>query len=189
MPRVPNFLWAQRKGEVFITIDCVGYESTAVSLTPNSVNFSYTLDGAKQSVSVPLFAEINVEKSRYLEARGYSLYLVKKEENSWDSLLPAGEKRSYVKVDWSRWVDSDDEDGFGAGNDFNFGDLDMKRFADMTKNMNMGADMPMDDHHCEDGCGCEETADKCGDSCKCEDPSECGDHCNCEEDCSCKSAN
>lgn len=54
------------------------------------------------------------------------LVLAKQEAARWPRLLAGGGKApAYVKVDWDRWMDSDDEEaaaGAGAGG-FDFGDL------------------------------------------------------------------
>jgi len=52
--------------------------------------------------------------------------LVRKESGPyWERLLKEGGKHWFLKADWDRWVDEDEQEEAGEGNDFNMGDLDM----------------------------------------------------------------
>lgn len=52
------------------------------------------------------------------------LVVNKEEEKRWGKLV-AGKAPTFVKVDWDKWVDSDDED---AGPPGGFGGFDMSQF-------------------------------------------------------------
>jgi len=85
--------------------------------------------GQPFAVSLPLrglVAEGEKGIKIHTTARHVTLALEHRDaERRWGGLV-SGKAPQFVKVDWSKWVDSDDEDGMGAG-----GGFDMSQFGDM----------------------------------------------------------
>jgi hypothetical protein len=80
------------------------------------------------SLDLTLHGAIDAAESKTARTdRHVVLILAKKEAERWPRLLAGGGKAPpYVKVDWDRWMDSDDEDAAAAGpggGGFDFGDL------------------------------------------------------------------
>eukprot|EP00727_Mastigamoeba_balamuthi_P000635 m51a1_g10569 hypothetical protein (170) ;mRNA; r:43952-44699 len=90
--RNPTVRWAERKSSILLTVDVQDVAAPAVALEPQRLTFDYN----DYSLNLELSKEIDPEKSR---------------------LNKAG-KPAWLQIDWSRWVDEDDEDEKPAGADF-----------------------------------------------------------------------
>mmetsp|Transcript_32872 Transcript_32872/g.71743 ORF Transcript_32872/g.71743 Transcript_32872/m.71743 type:complete len:166 (+) Transcript_32872:70-567(+) len=129
MSLIPDVLWAQRKDSVYLTIDLKEVQDIKVKLEEDSLNFIGTVGGSTYEVSIDFSAPIVKEESKWSTKRLIEFYLKKKDAETWNHLRKQG-KANWVKVDWKKWQDSDDEreasgGGFdldGMGN-MNFGDL------------------------------------------------------------------
>eukprot|EP00933_Yihiella_yeosuensis_P050281 TRINITY_DN48052_c0_g1_i1.p1 TRINITY_DN48052_c0_g1~~TRINITY_DN48052_c0_g1_i1.p1 ORF type:complete len:203 (+),score=52.72 TRINITY_DN48052_c0_g1_i1:71-610(+) len=126
----PDVLWAQRPDSIYLTIDLKEVQDMKVTLENDKLNFSGKVGGSLYEFDLPFFAPIVKEESKWNTKRLIEFYLKKAEEGSWTHLQKGG-KLPWVKADWSRWQDSDDEGeeqgGFnldGMGN-MNFGDMGM----------------------------------------------------------------
>ncbi|GKB17878.1 fatty acid hydroxylase, partial [Tanacetum coccineum] len=81
------------------------------------------------------------------------VYLIKKEESKWWNRLlkQEGKTPAFVKVDWDKWVDEDEQDEKAAA-DMDFGDIDL------LQNLNMGGGEGFDAEGDEDDSDTEEEA-------------------------------
>jgi hypothetical protein len=129
MARHPEILWAQRSDKVFLTVELLDAKSPDVKLEPEGrFSFAATVGANNQKfeVDLELFGAIDVEKSTVSKGQRHTvLVLVKKEQGWWSRLLKAeGKAPKFVKVDWNKWVDEDEEDepqamgGMGGMPDF-----------------------------------------------------------------------
>jgi len=132
----PEVLWAQRssnvdaeKNFVYLTINVpdVPTANIKLDLKPTGLSFEGRSDTLKKTYHVELefFAEIDPAESKTSHtARDVELKLRKKElgETYWPRLLKDTKRVHFVKTDFDKWVDEDEqneapEDDFGA----NFG--------------------------------------------------------------------
>ncbi|KAG9159521.1 hypothetical protein Leryth_019583 [Lithospermum erythrorhizon] len=138
MSRHPIVKWAQRSDVVFITIELPDAKGVKLTLEPEGkFYFSATsgADNAKYEVDFQLYDKVNVNESKTSVTSRSVYYLVKKDESKWWSRLfkKEGKPPIFLKVDWDKWVDEDEQDEKappGAA-DADFGDFDFS-------NLNMG---------------------------------------------------
>lgn len=136
----PEVTWAQRSSSsdatrnyLFVGVNVPDVPKNAADLSVTSFNVSFTgttLKGVKYHVSLGLYAEIDPENSKVNHtARGVELVLRKKELKAeyWPRLLKESKKAHFLKTDFDKWVDEDEQDptldddyaanfgGFGEG--------------------------------------------------------------------------
>ncbi|KAL2180121.1 HSP20-like chaperone [Thermothelomyces heterothallicus CBS 202.75] len=131
----PEVLWAQRssstdaeKNFIYLTIKVpdVPKENIKLELEPTKLSFEGHSDTLKKTYHVDLefYAEIDPAESKtHHTAREVELKLRKKElnESYWPRLLKDTKKAHFLKTDFDKWVD-EDEQNEAADDDFaNFG--------------------------------------------------------------------
>ncbi|KAL5210726.1 hypothetical protein ABZP36_006349 [Zizania latifolia] len=128
MSRHPSTKWAQRSDKVFLTIELPDARDVKLNLKPEG-QFSFAAKGPADDtpyeLDLELFDTVNVEESKSAVAPRTICYLIKKAENKWWPRLLKKEGKSpvFLKVDWDKWQDEDDED-IGPGD---FGDMDFSK--------------------------------------------------------------
>jgi prostaglandin-E synthase len=124
----PDVLWAQRKNEVFLSINVLDLSDEDLSLDNTSIKFKGTSLGQLYKFELEFFAEINVENSKKTKtAHGILCVLDKKDHDKsfWPRLTKQTEKLAFVKTDFARWKDEDESD-----NDFQMNPgLDFSQFG------------------------------------------------------------
>lgn len=128
MALTPDVLWAQRPDGVFLTIDLNEAQDIKVSLDSEKLSFSGKAAGNHYEFTLDFFAPIVKEESKWSPKRLIEFYLKKESEGTWTSL--SKKKLPWVKVDWKRWQDSDDEEE-GKNNQWNLDGLGDMNFGDM----------------------------------------------------------
>jgi len=117
--------WAQRRDNIFLTIDLRDIANEKVEwVSPSEMKFSCTSDKKDYATDLNLFGEINIEESKWnVNGREMQFILVKKEEGPyWKRLLKEDKKYQHITVDWSKYVDEDEEaeeGDKGLGQDWN----------------------------------------------------------------------
>ncbi|KAL9632228.1 MAG: hypothetical protein Q9164_005447 [Protoblastenia rupestris] len=120
----PEVTWAQRssttdpaRNYVYLTIAApdVPAKSAKIDLKPNSLTFTGHSDTKKVTyhVELELFGEIDVENSKTNHtSRDVEFVLRKKEmkEEYWPRLLKESKKMHFLKTDFDKWVDEDEQD-------------------------------------------------------------------------------
>ncbi|KAL6878277.1 hypothetical protein ACP4OV_012447 [Aristida adscensionis] len=130
MFRHPSTKWAQRSDKVFLTIELPDAKDVKLNLKPEG-HFDFSAKGSDDvpyELELELFDAVNVEESKAAVAARTICYLIKKAENKWwpRLLKKEGKPPVFLKVDWDKWQDEDDEDvGLGDFNDMDFSKLDM----------------------------------------------------------------
>ncbi|PWA98136.1 HSP20-like chaperone [Artemisia annua] len=106
----PEIKWAQREDEVYLTIELAGTKDVKVNLAPEGVfSFSATAGQHAYDLKLDLADKVNGIKINIGERSIFCL-LKKAEPRWWNKLLTGDAKTPpYVKVDWDKWVDEDDE--------------------------------------------------------------------------------
>ncbi|XVE55082.1 hypothetical protein DITRI_Ditri03aG0132300 [Diplodiscus trichospermus] len=143
MSRHPSVKWAQRSDVVFITIELPDAQDVKLKLEPEGKFFFSATSGADKipyEVDLDLHDKVVVDESKASVGKRNICYLVKKAENKWWSRLlkQEGKPPVFLKVDWDKWVDDDEEDDSKVGPDMDFGDFDLSK-------MNMGGAEGEDD--------------------------------------------
>ncbi|KAJ5458122.1 hypothetical protein N7475_009510 [Penicillium sp. IBT 31633x] len=167
----PEVTWAQRSSDsdpernylyVNIKVADVPKSDSTLSITEKNVSFKGTSKkGVTYSVSLDLFGEIDPENSKVNHNdREVELVLRKKElkEEFWPRLLESKQKMHFLKTDFDKWVDEDEQDeageddyannfgGFGgedptggAGGAGGLGNIDFSKLGGMPGMGGMGA--------------------------------------------------
>ncbi|CAE5959080.1 unnamed protein product [Arabidopsis arenosa] len=127
MSRHPTVKWAQRSDKVYITVELPDAEDVKLKLEPQGKFFFSATSGDSKTpyeVDLDLFDSVDVNESKASVSSRCICYMVKKAESKWWNRLIKQEGKSpvYLKVDWDKWVDEDEDKGGGA--DMDFGDFD-----------------------------------------------------------------
>ncbi|KAF8006711.1 hypothetical protein BT93_K0886 [Corymbia citriodora subsp. variegata] len=143
MSRHPELKWAQRKDKVFITVLLPDAKDAKVNLEPDGI-FSFSAKAGAENnpyeLKLELFDKVNVEESKInIGVRNIFCILEKAEKEWWKKLLRGdGKPPHYVKVDWDKWVDEDEDTGTG---DLDLGGMDFSKFGGMGMGEGMGMGM------------------------------------------------
>ncbi|KAK7284654.1 hypothetical protein RJT34_19404 [Clitoria ternatea] len=135
MSRHPEVKWAQRADKVYITVQLPDSKNSKVDLTPDGV-FTFTgsagAEDRQYELKLELFDKVNVEESKInVGVRSIFCVIQKAENGWWKRLLRAeGKPPHYVKVDWDKWVDEDEDDGMDVCA-MDLGGMDFSKFGGM----------------------------------------------------------
>ncbi|XP_058107524.1 co-chaperone protein p23-1-like isoform X1 [Magnolia sinica] len=144
MSRHPTLKWAQRSDKIYLTVELPDAKDVKLKLEPEGkFIFSATKDGVPYEVDIELFDKIDTEESKVSIGVRHIVYVIKKTEKKWWGRLlkQEGKPPVFLKVDWDKWVDEEDENE-KAGMDFD--DMDFSKLG-------MGGDdFDMDDDANED---------------------------------------
>eukprot|EP00439_Symbiodinium_sp_Y106_P023417 s1212_g2.t2 len=134
----PSVLWAQRKDSVFVTVDVKDAKDVSVQLEDESLSFSARSgeDDVAYSFHLDLFAQIRREESKCSTKRCPVFCLRKGSQETWPRLQKSG-KLPWVKIDWQKWADSDEEDEKGA---FDTSGLEGMDFSNLSPEEVEGSD-------------------------------------------------
>lgn len=137
MSRHPEVKWAQRSDKLYITIELPDAHNPKVKLEADGkFTFSATT-GQEQThyeLDFYLYDRVNAEESKISVGLRNIIYIVKKEEKKWwKQLLKSEAKRlPFLKVDWDKWVDEDEEKDAKlppVGQDMDFGGMDFSKLG------------------------------------------------------------
>ncbi|XP_055833387.1 co-chaperone protein p23-1-like [Solanum dulcamara] len=161
MSRHPTVKWAQRSDKLFITVELPDAKNVKLKLEPEGKFFfsaTARADNVPYEVDLDLFDKIKVDESKSSSTSRNIMYLVKKAEDKWWSRLikQAGLRPVFLKVDWDKWVDEDEEDG-KLGPDMDFGDMDFSKLNMGEGPSDFDADVPEGD---DDGSDTEEVEEE-----------------------------
>ncbi|KAK0465013.1 HSP20-like chaperone [Desarmillaria tabescens] len=126
----PEVLWAQRssvtdeeKNIIYLTVNVPDIQPSTLecNLTPTSISFKTKAGNPEKGIpeksyafDLHFFEEIDPEKSlRRLNTRSLFLTLRKKEkkEEFWPRITKEKVRNAFLKTDFSKWVDEDEQDG------------------------------------------------------------------------------
>ncbi|CAN1132275.1 Co-chaperone protein p23-2 [Linum perenne] len=114
MSRNPEVLWAQKSGKVYLTIALPDAKDVSVKCEAQGL-FTFSARGVHDEsfeLSLHLYAPILPETCKTkVGLRNIICSIQKAEKTWWKRLLKSGGKPApYIKVDWNKWIDEDDED-------------------------------------------------------------------------------
>jgi len=110
----PPIEWAQRKDTVLLTIQVEDCKEPQIDVQPTSLHFK-GFGGAERHTyegTIEFYAEVNPEKvKKAITGRSIELVIHKKESGPyWPRLTKDKAKVHWIKVDFTKWKDSDDEE-------------------------------------------------------------------------------
>jgi hypothetical protein len=123
----PEVLWAQRKNEIYVTINLTDAKDPELNVTKEKITFK-GLGGPDKKLygfELDLLKEINPETSkRSISARQIFLMLDKAEHDQpyWVRLQKDKVKPAFLKTDFAKWKDEDEDEELDnpvAGMDYN----------------------------------------------------------------------
>ena len=87
-----------------------------IELTESALTFQGDSDGQHYSFTFEFFAPVDTTTSKWTKTGFHLIFVIeKKDENApfWPRLLKTSQKNQYLQVDWSKWVDEDEEEEDG----------------------------------------------------------------------------
>lgn len=154
MAATPEVLWAQRsnktdaaKNFIYLTISVPDVQAPKLKLDlkPTSLTFAGHSDSLKRDYHLELefYGEIDTQESKINHtAKNIELVLRKKElkEEFWPRLLKDAKKVHFLKTDFDKWVDEDEQDEAPEDDLGNMGGMGgMPGMGDMSSMMGGGA--------------------------------------------------
>ncbi|XP_013139493.1 PREDICTED: uncharacterized protein CG16817-like [Papilio polytes] len=110
----PPVLWAQNKEDVFLTFN-VEAKDPDIKIEKSTVYFNgiNARDNKTYEVTIPLHDAVVPENSNFVN-KGRCIEMVLRKENVtgrfWSSLTSDKKKPHYLKIDFNKWCDEDDEE-------------------------------------------------------------------------------
>jgi CS domain len=129
----PQLKWAQRKDKLYLTVDLQDCESPDVKVTnvdgSGKFEFRGTAEGNQYELVVDLFGEVDTEDVQIANTARHAFLIVPKKEEGdhWPRLTKEKGKQNHIQVDWSKYIDQEDEeageDGFKPEGMGSLGDM------------------------------------------------------------------
>ena len=115
-------MWAQDRTRVFVTVKLQDIQNEEITFAEERFVFKgHTLDSKVYGTDLELFGEILPDdpETKYVKYGRYlQLNLRKKDSTKWWPRLAKTDKKLHnVKIDWEKWVDDQDDDLVGGGDD------------------------------------------------------------------------
>ncbi|XP_038724709.1 co-chaperone protein p23-2-like isoform X2 [Tripterygium wilfordii] len=112
--RHPEVLWAQRADKVYLTVALPDAKDVSVKCEPQGL-FSFSavgVQGESFHFSLELYGKLKPEGYKTnVGLRNIICSIQKEEKGWWKRLLKTVDKPApYIKVDWNKWYDEDDEE-------------------------------------------------------------------------------
>jgi hypothetical protein len=107
----PTVLWAQRQNRLFLTLEVPDVKNDELNITESGLSFFGESAEKHYKLSFNFFAPVD-ESSKKIVKTGQHVCidLEKKETKWWDRLLKESGKNAWLKTDFSKWVDEDEEE-------------------------------------------------------------------------------
>ncbi|XP_077245237.1 HSP20-like chaperones superfamily protein [Tasmannia lanceolata] len=114
MSHHPEVLWAQRSDKIYLTIALPDAKDVSVKSEPQGLfSFSGTgPQGKNFNLSLELYGAISPEGSKInVGLRNIFCSIQKEQKGWWRRLMKSdGKPAPYIKVDWNKWCDEDEEE-------------------------------------------------------------------------------
>lgn len=120
----PTVLWAQRSSDsdaekniILLTVEITDPKDLQIDLKPTYLSVkadSSTYEHTHYDLKIDFYDEIDPEKSKINTENGAHLFFVlskkKLQEEYWPRLTKEKLKYHYIKTDFDKWVDEDEQD-------------------------------------------------------------------------------
>ncbi|KAL4200345.1 hypothetical protein AMTRI_Chr03g55950 [Amborella trichopoda] len=118
MCRNPEVLWAQRSDKVYVTVALPDAKDISIKSEPHGL-FIFSAKGRNNEsfdFSLELYGPIVPESNKSnIGLRNILCVIQKKEEGWWPRLVKSdGKPAPYIKVDWNKWCDEDEEEAINT---------------------------------------------------------------------------
>lgn len=83
-----------------------------IELTDSTLTFVGESDGQKYGFAFEFFDPIDKNASKWTKTGFHLIFVLEKQNPSapfWPRLLKTKDKNQYIQIDWSKWVDEDEE--------------------------------------------------------------------------------
>jgi len=114
MSLAPEVLWAQRENLIYLTIQVSDISDPVIKLDSKKLHFKGKGEQEQRTYEVELefLEEVDPEASKQqLTARNLSFLIYKKGKHGyWSRLLKDKSKPHFLKTDFAKWRDEDDEE-------------------------------------------------------------------------------
>ena len=111
--RHPIIRWAQRKDKVYLEVQLRDIKGEKIDLSEQGLTFEGESDKDKYAFSLDLFAVVDKEDSKWSKTGYHLLFVLEKKDKDaafWPRLTKEKVKNQYIQIDWSKWVDEDEEE-------------------------------------------------------------------------------
>ncbi|CAD5210540.1 unnamed protein product [Bursaphelenchus okinawaensis] len=130
----PIILWAQREDTILLTIEVMDLNVEVLDYNDETQTFTVkgrSKAGDQYEAELKFFGKLDwSERNRIKTDRHVELIIHKKEPQWWPRLLESKDKVQWIKVDFNKWADEDDEDEAGGAFDSsNFQNFDFSKFS------------------------------------------------------------
>ncbi|KAL7074060.1 hypothetical protein ACQ4LE_006514 [Meloidogyne hapla] len=153
----PSILWAQRAGQVFLTIEDGDLKIDELYCEDDKFKLKGEKGGNKYEADLDLFGKLKGAERRKIETdRRIEFVIPKETEEWWPRLLKVSGKVPWIKVDFDKWKDQDEDDKDDMR------DMDFSSFGLPGGGVGKGyddLDLGDDDHDYDDEMGDLEDAD------------------------------
>ncbi|XP_057519276.1 co-chaperone protein p23-2 [Amaranthus tricolor] len=113
MSRPPEVLWAQRSDKIYLTVALPDAKDILVKCEPEGL-FKFSASGPQgenYECTLELFGAIVPEGCKTKTGWRNILCSIQKEQKGWwKRLLKSERSPPYLKVDWNKWCDEDEEE-------------------------------------------------------------------------------
>ncbi|CAL6022125.1 Chaperone_HSP82 [Hexamita inflata] len=165
----PTIYWAQNKQVVYMRIALVGASDVVCDIEKETFTFAAVSYQKKYECKFALAKPVIKEESKF-RVLGQSIEVILKKEEETKEFWPtiqAGAKLPYVRIDFERWIDEDEDEKPKAAIP-DFGGMDFSQMGGMEGMPDMSNfKMPEEHDHDHEGCGCDHGEEKCEDGCGC----------------------
>lgn len=141
----PQVLWAQREDVLFVTVGVWDMQQESVDCTADQITISGVSgkDQTHHSTTLEFYAPVDPESVKSVKSAGNVTFFIKKAESGayWPRLLKGkGKNPHWLKTDFARWKDEDEEEvvdnaAAPSAGPSGMGDMD---FASMMQSMGGG---------------------------------------------------
>ncbi|KAJ1975531.1 p23 chaperone protein wos2 [Dimargaris xerosporica] len=134
----PEVLWAQREDIVYLTINLPDCKVETLDLQPTTIKFQGTSGDKSYAFELEFYKEINPEESKKAATDRNILMILNKADHDndyWPRLQKPKQKPNYLKTDFDKWKDEDDEEEAGGNGMPDMSSLD---FSSMAQSMGGG---------------------------------------------------
>jgi len=128
VPLHPSVLWAQRDLLVYLTISVEDMKIEDLTINEKSLHIKGASGSTQQQYECTLefFGELNGTEYRRIESsRHVELVIPKATKGWWPRLLKDSKKVPWIKVDFNKWKDEDEEDDSQVGGPGGDGQFDL----------------------------------------------------------------
>jgi prostaglandin-E synthase len=155
--RLPNVLYAQDKKNIFLTIDLQDIqEKHNIKTTDQTIQFDAEKEGIHYGFQIDLFDKVKQDSWCFHPTNRHIEIIVAKENSEaafWPRLNKTG-KLSFVKTDFSKWKDEDEDEEEMPANATNFQDQMneqmMMQMLSQQNSMNNGGAMNFEEVDSDD---------------------------------------